>query len=51
VIIGAAAIYTASRSDGGKKSGRLGRQRTAAAAASGTSPAAPAAGDDRRDTP
>lgn len=46
VIIGAAAIYTASRSDTGKRSNRLGRQRaaaaspTTAAAAPGDGPAA-----------
>jgi D-xylose transport system permease protein len=50
VIIGAAAIYTASRSDGGRRGGRLGRQRRAGAAA-GAAPATAAGGDRPGDTP
>ena len=42
VIIGAAAIYTASRSDSGRRSGRVGRRGSAAPA--GPAPAAPATG-------
>jgi D-xylose transport system permease protein len=48
VIIGAAAIYTASRSDGGKKGGRLGRQRATATAPAATTPAG---GTDPQDRP
>jgi D-xylose transport system permease protein len=46
VIIGAAAIYTASRSEGGRRGGRLGRRRAAGATA-----AAAAGGDRPSDTP
>jgi len=61
VIIGAAAIYTASRTGGGKRGGRLGRQRAATAAAAAAAaptsqasaqvPEAPAGGSRPSDTP
>jgi hypothetical protein len=51
VIIGAAAIYTASRSDGGKRGGRLGRQKQPAPATATAAAAAPEGVDPPQDAP